>query len=143
MNNPLKSIVIEGDLGLGEIQYKLCPDYLNVHQGIWEIAVYNIATTQIGVLDKDYIFQISCNFVQGHMFNKGQLSKVNVTLCQFMCEKNTPKFVEINNPPLWFVVNNSTSDYLSLTIKEWPRPVIKIKSKRVIVAVTILLRRLM
>lgn len=142
MNNPLKSIIVEGDLILQEIHFKICPDYFQLQNGIWEIAFSNLSVSLMDTLTKDYIIQMSCNCVQGHKISDRQLKKYPVELQQFKVSKDLSKNVINFNPPLWYVVNNSIGDYLTIYFKEWPTQVDRQITKHILVAVNVLFRRI-
>lgn len=142
MNNPLKSITIEGNLFNQELNFKICQDYFQLQNGIWEIAISSISISLIEELKKDYIIQISCNCVQGHKISKGQLKKYHVELQQFKISKDLKKNVVNFNPPIWYIVNNSIGDYFTIYFKEWPMPVEKKITKNILVAANVLFRRI-
>lgn len=143
MNNPLKAIIVEGLIEQEEITYHLCPDYFKLQSGLWEIAINSVAFTFLTDNTKDYIFNISSNLVQGDKIEKGKLTRFNVVLQQIKIEKNIEKHIIRFQTPLWFLVNHSPNDYLSIFLKEWPTPMKKSKDLKMVLAVNVLFRRIL
>lgn len=139
MNNPLKSIVIEGLIEQDDLKHHLCSDYFQLHSGLWEIAINSVAFTTLAPNNKDFIFQISSNLVQGDKFNKGKLTRFNVVLQQFKIGKDIQKDIVVFPTPLWFLINQSPSDHFSIFLSEWPTN--KKLPNKILVAVNILFRR--
>lgn len=142
MNNPLKSILLNGALSRGEIDYKICPEYFQLQSGIWETAIHSVSIKH--VLTKDYIFNISSNLVLGDKYEFGKLIRFNVILNQFKINKDIKTEVIYNKNPTWFLVNNSASEHFSIFFNEWPtNPNPKRDHlQNTIIGVTVLFRRL-
>lgn len=141
MNNPLKSILIEGTLTSGEIMHKLCPDYFQIQAGIWEVAIHSVSIEQ--ALDKDYIFNISSDLVLKDEYKLGKLQRSKVILNQFKINKDVQKEVIYNINPLWFLINNGNCEHFTIFFKEWPTN-LNTKPKDLmpaIVGITMLFRR--
>jgi hypothetical protein len=138
MTNPLKSILIEGLLEQEDLKHYLCPDYFQLHSGLWEIAVGSIAFTALENTT-DYIFHISSNLVQGDKIINGHLRRFNIVLQQFKISKNIDKDLFVYQKPLWFLINQSPSDNFSLFLSEWPNSTKR--PKNILLAINILLRR--
>jgi len=122
MNNPLKSIVIRGDINSTEIKYKLCQEYLQLPIGIWEVSIGDIAFFCTRPIESNSIFEISSNVVQGHSFSiTRRLCKENIILSTFLLNSEYRR-ANIKTPQIlkWFVVNNVPSEYLSVYVNEWP-----------------------
>jgi len=118
MTNPLKSVLIDGSLSSGEITFKLCPEYFQLQSGIWEIAIHSVSVNHPST--RDYIFNISSNLVLGFKYEFGKLKRFQVILNQFKINSQIGMEVISNKNPLWFLINNSTSEHFSIFINEWP-----------------------
>jgi hypothetical protein len=140
MNNPLKSIVLEGTVQQPELVHRLCSDYFQLQSGIWEIAINSVSLSHF--VSEDYIFTISTNLVQGDRIVQGHLKRFNVSLYQFKLSKDIQKEV-IRTLPLWFIINNISSEYFYIFIQEWPKPVNPKRPKDIHLAVNVLFRRLL
>jgi len=146
MNNPLKSITIRGDLSNKNIKYMLCPDYLQLQFGTWEISISDVLfycpTTEEPIRLQNSIFlELSSNVVQGHSFSLSRrLCKENIILTTVLFD-NEKKLSIIKPNVRWFIVNNTPSDYLVIFINQWPKRTV-IESGKVLLSVNILFRRI-
>jgi len=140
--NPLKSILLEGALSVGEIVHKLCPEYFQIQSGIWQVAVHSVSINHS--LQRDYIFNITSTLVFGDKNHMGKLKRFQVVLNQFKINKNIGLEVIYNQNPSWFLINNTASEYFSVFINEWPTVVKPDPQKLMgaIVGVTLMFRRL-
>lgn len=141
MNNPLKSLLIEGTLGSREIYYKLCSEYLQIQTGIWQIAIYSVSIFHS--LDEDYIFNISSDLVIGHKYQTGKLKRFEVVLNQFKINKNIHKEIILNTNPSWFIINNVSCEHLTIYFDEWPKTPTPKKLSSALIGVTVNFQRLM
>ena len=144
MSNPLKSINIVGTLPKEkELSYKLCPDYFNLNEGVWEIALSDIAFNFSGHAFRESVYEISSNLVQGYYYPKQQsLSKFNVVLGRFDLDPHNLKLLQNFGSNRWFVVNHQPSEII-LYFKEWPNDKPFIADPNFKVSVNLLLRRLL
>jgi len=142
MNNPLKSIFISGDASSNDIQYKLCADYFQLQYGTWETAISDVCFTCLKPVEKDSIFNLSTNLVQGHSLSHSKrLCKDNIILATIHFKKDKEKSV-FNAPVLkWFVINNIPNDYLKIDVKQWPQKVVSMPNT-VLLSVSLLFRRI-
>jgi hypothetical protein len=69
MNNqaPIKSVLVSGNLN-SSVKYKLCPP-TEFREGVWNLCLSSIAFNCKTQYVKE-ICAISCNFVNGHRYNK-------------------------------------------------------------------------
>jgi hypothetical protein len=141
MNNPLKAIVIEGLIEQEDIKHQRCPDYFQLNSGLWALALGSVAFSTLSANRKDFIFNISSNLVQGDKLKNGNLSRFNVVLQQFKIGEEDEKQIIIFHTPLWFIVNQSPSEYCSFLLNEWPSSKNK-RPKNILIALKILFRRL-
>lgn len=139
MNNPLKSILVEGSAEQIELNHRICTDYFCLQLGIWEIAINSVLLNH--TVDRDYIFTISTNLVQGHQYILGKLKLVNTNLYQFKVSKDV-QYEVINTTPLWFIINNASSEHFTLFLNEWPKPVNKKRPKNIVLGINTLFRRI-
>jgi len=142
MNNPLKSIVIRGDIASNDIKYKLCPDYLQLQYGTWEVAIADIIFITLKQVEHDTVVEFSTNLVQGHSFSVSRrLCKENIILSTALYDKSKTKAIFTPNVLKWFVVNNVPSDFLIVFLTQWPSKALAVQGK-VILSVNVLLRRI-
>lgn len=122
MSNPLKIINFEGTVPKElELSYRLCPDYFNINEGVWEIALSDIAFTFQSHAFRESVYEISSNLVQGFYYPpQNSLSKFNVVLGRFELDPNNPKLLQNFGGTKWFVVNNQPSE-IKLYFNEWPK----------------------
>jgi len=144
MNNPLKSINIVGDIPKTlELSYKLCPDYFNINDGVWEVALSDIAFSFKSHALRETVYEISSNLVQGYCYpEKKTLSKNNVVLGRFEIAPDSLKLLQYFGSAKWFVVNNQPSE-VKLFFKEWPADKSFIANPNFKVSVNLLLRRVL
>ena len=141
MNNPLKSLLIEGTLGSRDVNFKISSEYLQLQTGIWQIAIPSVAVFHS--LTEDYIFNISSDLVIGHKYQVGKLKRFEVILNQIKISKDIHKEVIVNKNPTWFIINNASCEHISIYFDEWPNTPTPEVLNDVLIAVTVNFQRLM
>lgn len=140
MNNPLKSITINGELKRLELSSKICFNYCSLNQGIWEIAISDLSYSSIVPLPKNLIIQISSNLVNGYAFSEtNSLIFKNITMQTFEILESQIQGV-IYFSPRWYTINN-LNENIAIYLKPWPTNNVIIPNDFKL-ACTILLKRL-
>ena len=136
--NPLKTVLIEATQ---ENKYlfkvNLCPEYIDVKCGSWNIAVKDITYTA----NKDILkfVNITTNLVEGKKLNRyNQIESFKPPLQRFEIGKRGSKFTKFDL--IWFTINNS-SEVIELTLELWPGPSVSIESMDTNFYVTLLFQR--
>ena len=120
IQNPTKTILLEGNLKDGAISVNLCKDYIYIYTGTWNIAVKNLSF--ISVSESKYFFNITSNLIFGQFRNKGnRLEELEVPIQRFYLEvaPNKQKIVKLDL--LWFTVN-CPNERIILNFNLWPKP---------------------
>ena len=120
IQNPTKTILLEGNLKDGAISVNLCKDYIDIYTGTWNIAVKDLSF--ISVSESKYFFNITSNLIFGQFRNKGnRLEELEVPIQRFYLEvaPNEQKFVKLDL--LWFTVNRP-NERIILNFNLWPKP---------------------
>jgi hypothetical protein len=120
IQNPTKTILVEGNLKDGAISVNICKDYINVYTGTWNVAVKDLSF--ISIREAKHFFNITTNLVCGQFKNKdNRLEELEVPIQRFYLElqPNKQKFIKCDL--IWFTVNRP-SEQIFLNFKLWPTP---------------------
>ena len=120
IQNPTKTILLEGNLKDGAISVTLCKDYIDIYTGTWNIALKDVSC--ITVSESKYFFNITSNLIFGQIKNKdNRLEEIEVPIQRFYLEvaANKQKFVKFDL--LWVTVNRP-NERITLKFNLWPVP---------------------
>lgn len=115
--NPVKVLLIDGDIDkTGQVVkvVQLKKDYMNVHQGIWQICVKDICIvippSEAKVKDSSTnpnFFQVSCSQVLGE-YKTDSVSRLSIPLGTFSHTDNTQELIQFV-PLVWFNLNAASN----------------------------------
>ncbi len=120
IQNPTKTILLEGNLKDGTISVTLCKDYIDIFTGTWNIALKDLSC--VTVSESKYFFNITSNLIFGQIKNKdNRLEEIEVPIQRFYLEAaaNKQKFVKFDL--LWVTVNRP-NERITLKFNLWPVP---------------------
>ena len=136
--NPMKTVLLEAtDKNKFIFKVNLCPEYIDIKCGNWNVAVKDI--TYVTNKDINKFVNITTNLVDGKKLDKyKQIESFQPPIQRFEIGKKGSKFTKFEL--IWFTVNNS-SDVVELALEFWPGPPISMESINTNFYVTLLFNR--
>lgn len=131
MNNPIKKISFECDLGDTEIPFLLSND-LRLDIGNWQVALDSVAfhgspNNSQDRIEKNYVFKFASSIVTDYKREGGKYMLNYTSLGRFAYSNSlTPE-----NPstqvlkefvvPKWYIINNYQSENICFFLEVWPK----------------------
>jgi hypothetical protein len=106
IKNPLKTILLEGNLKDGRLRANLCTDYLDIHTGNWNVSIKDLSYDSNA--DVNQCFNISTTFVTGkHLDEYSRIRDFQPPLQRIFLGKKDKQLIRFDL--LWFTVNNPST----------------------------------
>lgn len=152
MNNPIKKINFECDLGATEIPFVLS-NGLRLDIGNWQIALDSVSFEAVATKQDSpqiFIFKLSSSLVTDYKTEGGQcmVKYTNLGRFHYSFKSREPPIVTNFPFPKWFPVNNYQSENITFFLQVWPAVLSTNKKsnlfplKKVNVSIDILLQRI-